>query len=141
MSGWRCRPGNGAVRSVPFPEPTPPGLNHLVVTGTVCGEARQGRGPRGDVVALFEMAFPVRDPERPQRLWTWASYEVEVPESLAERTLPSLQVGAPVLAGGQLGERDDAEDKGRRGVIVAAIVHPGDPPNDYPSGLLIPGDG
>jgi hypothetical protein len=26
-------------------------------------------------------------------------------------------------------------------VIVAAIVHPGDPPSDYPSGLLIPGDG
>lgn len=46
-----------------------------------------------------------------------------------------------MLAGGQLGERDDAEGRGRRGVIVAAIVHPGDQPSDYPSGLLIPGDG
>jgi len=67
MSGWRCRPGNGSVRGAPFPEPTPPGLNHLVVTGTVSGEARQASGPQGDLVALFEMAFPVRDPERPRR--------------------------------------------------------------------------
>ncbi|HET6571551.1 MAG TPA: hypothetical protein VFG58_08695 [Solirubrobacterales bacterium] len=66
---------------------------------------------------------------------------MEVPEPLAERSLPSLQVGAPVLAGGQLGEREDAEDRGQRGVIVAAIVHPGNPPSDYPSGLLIPGNG
>jgi hypothetical protein len=71
MSGWRCRPGNGSVRRVPFPEPTPPGLNHLVVTGTVSGELRQASGPQGDLVALFEMAL-VRDPERPQQLWTWA---------------------------------------------------------------------
>jgi hypothetical protein len=140
MTGWRCRPQNGSARNVPFPDPTPPGLNHLVVTGTVCSEARQGRGPQGDLVALFEMAFPVRDPERPQQLWTWASCEVEVPESLAGSAAPGLQVGAPILAGGQLGERK-GEDSGRRSVIVAAIVHPGDPPSDCPSGLLIPGDG
>lgn len=139
MSGWRCRAENGSVRSIPFPEPTPPGLNHLVVTGTVSGEARPASGPQGNVVALFEIAFPVRDPERPQQLWRWASCQVEVPELLAERSLPDLRVGAPVLAGGQLSEREAAKD--RRGVIVADIVHPGDPPSDYPSGLLIPGDG
>lgn len=139
-SGWKCRPGEGSVRRVPFPEPTPPGLNHLVVTGTVLGEPRQTRSPQGDLVALFPMEFPVRDPERPQELWTWASCEVETPESLVGGTLPGLQVGAPVLAGGQLSERK-GEDGGRRGVIVAAIVHPGDPPSDYPSRLLIPGDG
>jgi uncharacterized protein YcfJ len=111
-----------------------------VVTGTVCGEARQAHGPQGDVVALFEMAFPVRDPEQPQQLWTWASCQVEVPDLLAEQSLTGLQVGAPVLAGGQLGERQ-AGGRGRRAVIVAAIVHPGNPPSDYPSGLLIPGDG
>jgi hypothetical protein len=141
MSGWRCRPGNGSVRSVPFPEPTPPGLNHLVVTGTVSGEARQARSPQGDPVVLFSMAFPVRDPERPQQLWTWAIGEVEVPELLAEQSLPGLQIGAPVLAGGQLSEREAAGGKDRRGVIVADIVHPGDPPSDCPSGLLILGDG
>jgi len=86
------------------------------------------------------MEFPVRDPERPQELWTWASCEVEVPESLAGSATPGLQTGAPILAGGQLSERK-GEDGGRRGVIVAAIVHPGDPPSDYPSRLLIPGDG
>jgi hypothetical protein len=140
MTGCRRRPGNGSPRRrLPFPEPTPPGLNHLVVTGTVSGEPQQARSPQGDVVALFPMAFPVRDPERPRQLWTWASCEVEVPELLAEQSLPGLQVGAPVLAGGQLGERDGG--RGRRAVIVAAIVHPGDPPSDYPSGLLILGDG
>jgi hypothetical protein len=86
------------------------------------------------------MEFPVRDPERPQELWTWASCEVEVPESLVGSATPGLQAGAPVLAGGQLSERK-GEDGGRRSVIVAAIVHPGDPPSDYPSRLLIPGDG
>lgn len=138
-NGWRCRPGDGAVRRASFPEPTPPGLNHLVVTGTVSGEPRKTRSPHGDLVALFPMEFPVRDPERPQELWTWASCEVEVPESPVGGTLPGLQVGAPVLAGGQLSKRK-GED-GRRGAIVAAIVHPGDPPSDYPSRLLIPGDG
>lgn len=87
------------------------------------------------------MAFPVRDPERPQQLWRWASCQVEVPELLAERSLPDLRVGAPVLAGGQLSERESPEDKDRRGAIVADIVRPGDPPSDYPSGLLILGDG
>lgn len=140
MSGWRCRPRNRSVHRVPFPEPTPPGLNHLVVTGTVSEEARQATSPLGDLVVVFSMAFPVRDPERPQQLWTWASCQVEVSELLAERSLPDLQVGAPVLVGGQLSERE-AGGKDRRGVIVADIVHPGDPPSDYPSGLLILGDG
>ncbi len=140
MSGWRCRPGNGSVRSAPFPEPTPPGLNHLVVMGTVCGEARQASGPQGDLVALFEMAFPVRDPERPQQLWTWASCEVEVPESAGGAEPASLQVGAPVLAGGQLSEREDAE-QGPARRDRRRHRPTGDPPSDYPSGLLVPGDG
>jgi len=87
------------------------------------------------------MTFPVRDPERPQQLWTWASCQVEVPELLAEQSLPGLQVGAPVLAGGQLSERDVAGGEDGHGVIVADIVHPGDPPSDYPTRPLTPGDG
>jgi len=138
MTGCRRRSGNGQQsRRLPFPESTPPGLNHLVVTGTISGEPRQARSPQGDVVALFPMAFPVRDPERPQRLLTWASCKVEVPEVLVEQSLPDLQVGAPVLAGGQLSERQ-GEDS--RGVIVAAIIHASDPPSDYRTRLFVVGD-
>jgi hypothetical protein len=121
---------------VPFPEPTPPGLNHLVLTGMLSAEPRQAESPRGDAVTLLRLVFPVRDPECPQYLWTWASCEVEVHEALARRSVPELQVGEPVLAGGQLGERE-AEDGGRYGVIVAAIVHPGAPPRRPPRLFLI----
>jgi hypothetical protein len=141
MSGWRCRPGNGSARRRPFPEPTPPGLNHLVLTGTLSGEPQQARSPRGDAVALLRLVFPVRDPDRPQDLWTWASCEVEVPEPLARSTLPGLKVGAPVLAGGQLSEREASQDGGQRGVIVAAIVHSGEPPSDHRPPLFVVGDG
>jgi hypothetical protein len=141
MSGWRCRPGDGSACRLPFPEPTPPGLNHLVLTGTLSGEPQQARSPRGDAVVLLPIEFPVRDPERPQELWTWASCEVEVPESLAERSLPGLQVGAPVFAGGQLSEREAAEDGSRRSVIVASIVHSGEPPGDHRPSLFVVGDG
>ena len=74
-------------------------------------------------MTLLQLAYPVRDPERPQCLWTWASCEVEVHEALAGRSVPGLRVGDAVLAGGQLGQRSE-----RRGVIVADIVHPGAPP-------------
>jgi len=140
MNGWRCRPGSEGPSRVPFPEPTPPGLNHLVVTGTASGEPQEASGPRGDVVALFPIEFPVRDPERPQQLWTWATCDVEVPEALASRSLSGLQVGAPVLVGGQLSEREGG-DGGRRRVIVATIVHSGEPPADYPTNLFVVGDG
>jgi hypothetical protein len=140
MSGWRCRPGNGASRRVPFPEPTPPELNHLVLTGTLSAKPWRGKSPRGDAVTLLRLAFPVLDPERPQDLWTWASCEVEVPDALARRSVPGLQVGAPVLAGGQLGEREAAEEGGRRGVIVASIVHSGPPPADQRPHVFVVGD-
>jgi len=124
---------------VPFPEPTPPGLNHLVLTGTLSAEPRQAESPRGDAVTLLRLAFPVRDPEHPQYLWTWARCEVEVHEALASRGMGELRVGEAVLAGGQLGERE-AEDGGRRGVIVAAIVHPGAPPPPRPPRPFLIGD-
>jgi hypothetical protein len=95
-----------------------------VLTGALSAQPRQAESPRGDTVTLLPLIFPVRDPEHPQDLWAWASCEVEVHEALARRSVPELRVGEPVLAGGQLGERE-AEDGGRRGVIVAAIVHPG----------------
>jgi len=123
MGGWRCRPGGGTPRREPFPESTPPGLNHLVLTGTLSAKPRQAESPRGTAVTILRLAYPVRDPERPQYLWTWASYEVEVHETLADRSVRDLGVGDPVLAGGQLSER-----VGRRGVIVADIVHSGAPP-------------
>lgn len=58
---------------MPFPEPTPPGLNHLVLTGTLSTKPRQVESPRGGAVTILRLAFPVRDPEHPQYLWTWAS--------------------------------------------------------------------
>jgi hypothetical protein len=122
VAGWRCGSGGGRPRREPFPESTPPGLNHLVVTGTLSAAPRQAESPHGDDVTLLQLAYPVRDPERPQCLWTWASCEVEVHEALADRIVPGLRVGGPVLAGGQLGERPE-----RRGVIVADIIHPGAP--------------
>ena len=50
------------------------------------------------------------------------------------------QGGAPILAAGQLSERWMIEDgrSGKRGVIVAALVHPGTPP-DQPDELFIAG--
>lgn len=127
MGGWRCRSGSGGPRREPFPESTPPGLNHLVLTGTLSAAPEQAESPRGNAVTLLQLAYPVRDPERPQCLWTWASCEVEVHEALAGRIVPGLQVGDPVLAGGQLGERPQ-----RRGVIVADIVQGGGAPPPRP---------
>jgi Single-strand binding protein family len=124
MSGWRCGPGTEAPHKVPFPESIPPGLNHLVLTGTLSAKPRQFKSPRGDPVALLRLAFPVRDPEHPQCLWTWASCGVEVDDALAGQAVPELQVGEPVLVGGQLSQRG-AGDGTRAGVIVATIVHAG----------------
>lgn len=125
----RCRPENGPSRGTPFPETTPPGLNHLVLTGALLGHPQQGTSPRGDSVTLLRLGFPVRDPERPEDLWTLASCEIEVPDALAGVTIPGLRVGASVLAAGQLSDREAAEDGSRRGVIVAAAVHPGASPS------------
>lgn len=120
---------SGASRRFRFPEPTPPGLNHLVLTRRLLEEPCAAVSPRGDVVALLRLGFPVRDPERPEDLWTLARCEVEVPAALARRNVPSLRVGAPVLAGGQLSDRELTEDGGQRGVILAATVQSGAPPN------------
>jgi hypothetical protein len=86
-------------------------------------------------VSLISVEFPVRDPEKPQELLTLARCEVEVSEALAERSLSRLEIGAPVLAGGQLSSRRDTS----RGVIVAAIIHPGGPPDDQQSDLFVVG--
>jgi len=134
MSGWRCRPGRGPTAGVPFPEPTPPGLNYSVVTGTVLGEPRSAGGPLGNRALLVPLEFPVRHPDKPHELLTLARCEVEVSEALAERSLSRLEVGGQALAGGQLSARMDSS----RGVIVATIIHPGEP-DDLPPDLLIPG--
>jgi hypothetical protein len=128
-------------RRLRFPESTPPGLNHSILTGTLSADPKLGRSPIGDPVTLQRIEFPVADPERPQVLWTWASCEVEVPNALAERHgILELQGGASILAAGQLSERWKIAGgrTGKRGVIVAALVHPGSPP-DLSDELLVPG--
>jgi hypothetical protein len=139
MSGWRCRSATpGPFSKAPFPEQIPPGLNHLVLTGALLDEPCEAISPRGDRVALLRLGFPVRDPERPEDLWTLARCEVEVPAAIAERSVPTLRVRAPVLAWGQLSDREAAEDGSQRGVIVAAAVHPR-APVDPPSHLFVVG--
>ena len=134
MSGWSCRPGRDLTAGVPFPEPTPPGLNYSVVTGTVLGEPRPAGSPCGDRVLLVPLEFPVRHPDKPKELLALARCEVEVSEALAERSLSKLEVGGQALAGGQLSARMDSP----RGVIVATIIHPGEA-DDPQSDLFIPG--
>jgi hypothetical protein len=114
-----------------FPESKPPGLNHSVVTGTLIDDPRPGRNPVGEPVTFLRVEFPVADPEHPQLLWTWASCDVEVSEALTEQPgVRELQGGASVMVAGQLSERWMIFDgrTSRRGVIVAALVHPGPPP-------------
>jgi len=139
MNGWRCRSAKGSSRRAPFPEKVPPGLNHLVLTGTLLDEPREARSPRGDAVILLRLGFPVRDPEHPEDLWTLARCEVEVPAALAERSVPSLRVGAPVLAWGQLSDRELVEDGSQRGVLVAATVHSGTPADLRPRLFVVEG--
>jgi hypothetical protein len=140
VSGWRCRSATpGPSSKPPFPEPTPPGLNHLVLTGALLDESCEATSPRGDAVALLRLGFPVRDPERPEDLWTLARCEVEVPTAIAERSVRDLRIGAPVLAWGQLSDREADEDGSQRGVIVAAAVHSG-APVDPPSRLFVVGE-
>lgn len=141
MSGCTHRAGRRGRGRLRFLESTPPGLNHSILTGTLMDDPRLARSPVGDPVTLLRIEFPVADPERPQVLWAWASCEVEVPDTLAEQHgIRELQGGAPILAAGQLSERWAIADgrSGKRGVIVAALVHPGPPP-DQPEELLIPG--
>ena len=130
----RCGGRTGRRRL--FPEQTPPGLNYAVVTGTLLDDPREGGGPGGTPVLVMEIEFPVADPEHPQLLWTYATYEVEVPGDVGGRHVEELRKGAPVLVAGRLSERCSLED-GRascRGTIVANLIHPGPPP-EQPGGV------
>jgi hypothetical protein len=137
MSRWRNGSDDGPS-GVPSPDRVPPGLNHCVLTGELTGEAKEGRSPSGEPVALLRIEFPVADLAHPRRLWKWASIGIEVPDDLAQRRAGELLGGAPVLVAGQVSERWVIEDgrSCRRGCIVAAHLHPGPlPSNDE---LLIP---
>jgi hypothetical protein len=81
---------------------------------------------------MLRLGFPVRDPERPEDLWTLARCEVEVPAALARRGVSSLRVGAPVLAWGQLSDREATKDGSQWGVVVAAAVHSAAPAEPFP---------
>lgn len=129
-------------RRLRFPESTPPGLNHSIVTGTLIDEPRLARSPTDEPIVLLEVEFPVADPEQPQLLWTWASCQIEVPDALADRhEIRKLRRGDSILAAGQLSNRWTAEPgyTGKRDAIVAALVHAGLPPDAEE--LIIPGDG
>jgi hypothetical protein len=141
MSGCVHRAGRCSRRRLRFPESTPPGLNHSVITGTLISDPRLARSPVDEPIILLEVEFPVADPEHPQMLWTWAQCQIEVPDALAQQhDIRKLQCGAPLLAAGQLSNRWSVEPgrTGKRDVIVAMLVHPGPPP-DQPDELFIPG--
>jgi hypothetical protein len=138
VSRRRCRSArNSLSRRPPFPEQIPPGLNHLVLTGTLLEKPHEARSPRGDAVTMLRLGFPVRDPEQPEDLWTLARCEVEVPAALARRSVSSLHVGVPVLAWGQLSDREATGDGSQWGVVVAAAVHAGAPGESFPRLFIV----
>ncbi|MBW8060770.1 MAG: hypothetical protein FVQ78_10765 [Solirubrobacterales bacterium] len=128
MSGWIAGSGNG--RRPPFPESTPPDINHSVLTGMLSGDPQEGRSPTGGPVTLLRIEFPVADPDHPQALWSWANCLVEVPAARARRDIEGLRGGASVLAAGQISDRWMVENghTSRRGVIVATLLKAGPPP-------------
>jgi hypothetical protein len=122
------------------PDSDLPGLNYSILSATLLDAPRPGRNPVGQPVTLLRAEFPVADPERPQRLWTWATCEIEVPSALAERhSVGDLDGGAAVLVAGQLSERWAVSGgrSSKRAAIVAALVRP-EQRVDHES-LLIPG--
>lgn len=129
MSGWRCRSARAGRE--PFPERLPLELNHLVLTGTLLEKPHRARSPRGDAVTMLRLGFPVRNPERLEDLWTLARCEVEVPAELARRSVSSLHIGGPVLAWGQLSDREATGDGSQWGVVVAAALHAGAPEESF----------
>lgn len=138
MSGRRCRPARtGRCRREPFPERLPHELNHLVLTGTLLEKPHGARSPRGDAVTMLRLGFPVHDPERPEDLWTLARCEVEVPTALAQQSVSSLHVGGPVLAWGQLSDREATGDGSQWGVVVATAVHAGVPGESFPRLFIV----
>lgn len=127
-----CRTGHrgrGRGGRAFFPKTTPPPLNYAVVTGTLLGDPREGRGPSGDPVTLFEIEFPVAHPEHPRFLWAYATYDVEVPGDVGGRQVEELRRGASVLVSGALSQRLAIEDgrTSRHPVIVATLIHGGPP--------------
>ncbi len=106
-----------------FPESIPPGLNYAVVTGTLIADPVEDEGSGGDPITLLEIKFPVAHPEDPRLLWTYAFYDVEVPNGVCGWDAEELCKGAPVLVAGQLSER--SARMGAHGAIVAALVKPG----------------
>lgn len=112
--------------SLLFPDSTPPGLNHVVVTGKVRGEPRRTEVPDGDPVVVAEIEFPVADPKDPERLRTYARYLVEVPEGVGEGDLDQLRVGRPLLVAGQLSRRLVPPDRAsHEGTILASLLKVG----------------
>jgi hypothetical protein len=71
----------------------------------------------------------VAHPEDPRLLWTYAFYDVQVPDKVGGREIKELRKGAAVLVAGQLSERPDRIDE--QAAIVAILVKPG--PNPEPS--------
>lgn len=123
-----------------LPDSDLPGLNYSILSATLLDAPRPGRNPVGQPVTPLRAEFPVADPERPQRLWAWATCEIEVPSALAERHgVGRLDGGAGVLVAGQLSERWAVSDgrSSKRATIVAALVRPEQRVNH--EGLLIPG--
>lgn len=126
--------GRGRAGRAFFPESIPPPLNYAVLTGKLLSDPREGRGPSGDPVTLFEIEFPVAHPEHPRFLWTYATYDVEVPGDVGGWEVEELRRGASVLVSGPLSERLSIEDgrTGRHPVIVAALIHAGAPEGEGP---------
>jgi hypothetical protein len=122
------------------PIPSPPQINHSVLTGQLRADPMPARSPLGDPVTLLCVEFPVADPDYPRTLWAWASCLVEVPRDRAGRDLKDLHGGASVLAAGQLSDRWMIENghTSRRGVIVATLLKVGPPP-DSPAPLIAGG--
>lgn len=130
------RPG----RRLRLPESSPPPVNYAILTGTLARDPWAGRSPVGDPVTFLRVEFPVTEPARPLVLRCWGSFDVEVADDLAGRPeVKGLQGGAKVLVAGQLSERwvIEAGRSGRRNVLVAALVHPGTPPEAI-GGLDLP---
>jgi hypothetical protein len=125
-----CRRSDVRSGRLFFPKQTPPGLNYAVVTGKLLADPRQGGGPGGTPVLVMEIEFPVADPEHPRLLWTYATYEVEVPGDVGGHRVEELNKGSLVLVAGKLSERRSLQD-GRsscRGTILANLIQPGPPP-------------
>jgi hypothetical protein len=107
-----------------FPKIVPPPLNYAVLTGKLLKNPREGRGPSGDPVTLLEIEFPVAHPEYPRFLWTYATYDVEVPGDVGGLELQKLHAGRSVLVSGPLSERIGIEDgrTSRHPVVVATLL-------------------